>query len=80
MFQDLVMQLQWLQDLDEPTRQLEEWTYPYTHYLGQYEINFDANSEAGYIEKILKSYGVKPFPSSYWPRQKKSLTEYLKAL
>lgn len=62
MFQDLVMQLQWLQDLDEPTRQLEEWTYPYTHYLGQYEINFDANSEAGYIEKNIKKLWGETLP------------------
>lgn len=47
MLQDNVMQLQWLPPLEPPTGQLLEWTYPYTTYLGQYEINFDSNSPEG---------------------------------
>jgi putative aldouronate transport system substrate-binding protein len=47
MFQDNVMQLQWTPQLREPTGQLEEWTYPYTHYLGQYEITYDTNTQVG---------------------------------
>lgn len=38
MLQNNVMQLQWAPELTEPLKQLAEWTYPYTTYLGQYEI------------------------------------------
>ncbi|MCD7842886.1 MAG: ABC transporter substrate-binding protein, partial [Lachnospiraceae bacterium] len=27
---------------------MEEWTYPYTHYLGQYEISFSLDTDVGY--------------------------------
>lgn len=47
MFQNNVMQLQWREKPGPPMGQLEEWTYPYTKYLGQYEISFDSNTEAG---------------------------------
>ncbi|NLJ90511.1 MAG: extracellular solute-binding protein [Clostridiales bacterium] len=54
MFQDLPMQMQWKQEYEGPTKQLEEWTYPYTHYLGQYEVDFDVNSQAGNIDFNIK--------------------------
>jgi putative aldouronate transport system substrate-binding protein len=38
MMQNNVMQMQWGVEREEPLKQLAEWTYPYTHYLGQYEI------------------------------------------
>jgi len=38
MLQDNVMQLAWQSEIAEPLKQLAEWTYPYTTYLGQYEI------------------------------------------
>ena len=47
MFQDNVIQIQWKPDLKEPIGQLEEWTYPYTEYLGQYETQSEGNSVAG---------------------------------
>jgi len=62
MFQDLVMQMQWEQDYDKPTKQLEEWTYKYTHYLGHYEIDFDVNSEAGNIDSNIKKLWGKTLP------------------
>jgi len=62
MFQDLVMQLQWAQEYDDPAKQLEEWTYPYTHYLGQYEIDFDVNSEAGNIDSNIKKLWGETLP------------------
>lgn len=37
MLQDLAMQLQWSEGPQEPLKQLEEWTYPYTTFLSQYE-------------------------------------------
>lgn len=62
MFQDLVMQMQWKQELEEPTRQLEEWTFPYNHYLGQYEINLDIKSEASNAEYNIKRLWGKTLP------------------
>lgn len=38
MLQNNVLQLKWAPELTEPLKQLAEWTYPYTTYLGQYEI------------------------------------------
>lgn len=55
MLQDNIMQLKWKQPLTAPNGQLEEWTYPYSSYLGQYEISFDTNTEAGSIySKVQK--------------------------
>lgn len=47
MLQNNIMQLPWHGALEPPTGQLEEWTYPYTHYLGQYEVTFQTGTEAG---------------------------------
>lgn len=58
MLQNDVMRKKWEQERMEPLLQMEEWTYPYTHYLGQYEIRMDSNTEAGYAyEKIQKLWG-----------------------
>ena len=37
MMQDLAMQAQWSEGPQEPVKQLEEWTYPYTTFISQYE-------------------------------------------
>lgn len=47
MLQNSVMQLAWKRKPAEYLRQLEEWSYPYTHYMGQYELTFKADTEAG---------------------------------
>ena len=58
MLQDNAMQLQWRPSLTEPLGQLEEWTYPYTHYLEQYNMNLPSDSEAGHAQtKINKLWG-----------------------
>ncbi len=54
MMQNNVMQLQWSPPLTPPIGQLEEWTYPYTQYMGQYETNFDSNSQAGNADTKIK--------------------------
>lgn len=56
MFQDNVMQLQWKSESeeDDPVAQLERWTMPYTHYLAQYEMCFDANTKAGNCDSQIK--------------------------
>jgi len=62
MFQDNVMQLKWRSEAKEPMAQLEEWTYQYTHYLGQYEILFEANSEAGIADINIKKLWSETLP------------------
>lgn len=47
MLQNEVMQMDWMPKTEAPLAQMKEWTYPYTKYLGQYDVNLDANSEAG---------------------------------
>lgn len=54
MLQDNAMQLAWKAEPGKPLGQLEEWTYQYTHYMGQYEITFEANSEAGNADTNIK--------------------------
>ena len=44
MLQDNVMQLQWQQTPSEPLAQLQEWTYPYVIYNGQYDSLLPMNS------------------------------------
>ena len=51
MLQDNVMQLSWGQQLSEAERQIKEWTYPYTIYAGQYEVNYEAGTEEFNIYK-----------------------------
>lgn len=49
MLQNNVMQLEWHMETEEPLKQLEEWTYPYTTYLGQYDVIINEDSEIGRI-------------------------------
>lgn len=63
MFQDNARQLEWRQQSNPPNGQLEEWTYPYSHYLAQYEINFDANSEAGNADVAIKKLWSRTLPA-----------------
>lgn len=58
MLQDNVMQSQWGQQLSEAELQIKEWTYPYTMYAGQYEVNFEAGTEAASINtKVQQEWG-----------------------
>lgn len=62
MLQDNVMQLDWKPEPGEPLGQMEEWTYQYTHYMGQYEVNFEANSEAGNADINIKKLWSQTLP------------------
>lgn len=64
MFQDNVMQLDWKWESEENSAvaQLEKWTAPYTQYLGQYEISFDANTEAGNCDTKIKQLWSQTLP------------------
>lgn len=51
MLQNEAMASQWIvDDVNDPTTQLKNWTKPYTTYNGQYTITFDSNSEIGEIK------------------------------
>ena len=54
MFQDNVMQQKWRQENDGPTSQLEEWTYKYSCYTGQYDVSFATGSEDEYTDESIK--------------------------
>jgi putative aldouronate transport system substrate-binding protein len=55
MLQDNVMQLKWEPDIISPTTQLEEWTYQYAKYTGQYDVILPADTEDAYIDGQLKA-------------------------
>lgn len=55
MLQDNAMQQKWMPKVEEPLLQMEEWTYPYTKYMGQYEIQMKEDSQVGVAyDKINK--------------------------
>lgn len=62
MFQDNARQLEWKQPLESPNGQLEEWTYPYSHYLAQYEISFERNTPAGAADVKVKELWSRTLP------------------
>jgi putative aldouronate transport system substrate-binding protein len=54
MLQNNVMQLSWQLELEEPLKQLAEWTYPYACYTGQYDAPPQEDDEIGQISKKEK--------------------------
>lgn len=62
MLQDNVMQNQWMPKAKEPLIQMEEWTYPYTTYLGQYEIYIIEESEIGVVHNRVNLLWSKTLP------------------
>ncbi len=50
MLQNNVMQLEWQPELEEPLKQLAEWTYSYAEYTAQYDASPDDNTELGQIK------------------------------
>ncbi len=54
MLQNNVMQLAWQPELEEPLKQLAEWTYPYACYTGQYDAPPDEDTELGEIDTKAK--------------------------
>lgn len=58
MLQDNRMQSEWKPQDDEMLRQMEEWTYPYVCYTGQYDVFFASDSEVNTAqEKIEEIHG-----------------------
>ena len=55
MLQDNRMQSEWMPQEDEILRQMEEWTYPYVCYTGQYDVLFASDSETDIAQKRIES-------------------------
>ncbi|MGN0156003.1 MAG: extracellular solute-binding protein [Lachnospiraceae bacterium] len=62
MFQNQIMQMKWKPKTEGPITQMEEWTYPYTHYMAQYEMNFDSNTVIGNIHSKIKKLWSETLP------------------
>lgn len=77
MFQDNVMQLKWNEKKQEPLQQMEEWTYPYTQYMGQYEIVFDTNSVPGNASIKVKKLWSETLPKLLLAPTEEEFEQYL---
>jgi putative aldouronate transport system substrate-binding protein len=62
MLQDNVMQLQWKPEDTSPTSQLEEWTYQYAKYTGQYDVILPADTEDAYIDSQCSNLWAETLP------------------
>lgn len=63
MLQNNAIQLQWMPPISEPLGQMEMWTYPYTQYLEQYNINLPADSEGGYAQRKINELWGETLPA-----------------
>ncbi len=63
MLQDNVMQLQWYQEPAEPLAQLQQWTYPYVIYNGQYDSLLSTNSRYVNADAQITELWSKTLPS-----------------
>lgn len=62
MLQNNIMQLQWKQKSSEPMAQLEEWSYPYVIYNGQYDSILPPNSKVAYADTMITDLWGKTLP------------------
>ena len=62
MLQDNVMQSQWMPPSKEPVHQMEEWTYKYAAYTGQYEIYVKEESQVGFAKDRIEKLWSKTLP------------------
>ena len=62
MLQNNVMQLDWMPEKQYPLNQMEEWTYPYTRYLGEYEVTKQDDSEMSRINSRMDKLWGKTLP------------------
>ncbi|MCF0185209.1 MAG: extracellular solute-binding protein [Bacteroidaceae bacterium] len=62
MLQNNVMQSEWMPKAQDPLLQMEEWTYKYATYLGQYEIYVKEESEAGIAKHQIELLWSKTLP------------------
>ena len=62
MLRNNVMQLDWMPEKQYPLNQMEEWTYPYTRYLGEYEVTKQDDSEMSRINSRIDKLWGKTLP------------------
>ena len=62
MLQNNVMQLDWMPEKQYPLNQMEEWTYPYTRYLGEYAVTKQDDSEMSRINSRIDKLWGKTLP------------------
>lgn len=62
MLQDNIMQSQWKQEKPEYLAQLEEWTYPYAVYNGQYDSFMPLDSKEAYIDAKITALWSETLP------------------
>lgn len=62
MLQDDVMQLQWKQELEEPFKQVSEWSYPYAVYNGQYDSFLPYGSKEAFEENKIIALWSRTLP------------------
>lgn len=62
MLQDNVMQMKWGRALPDAERQIKEWSYPYSYYAGQYEVNYASGTEAANINAKVQQVWGKTLP------------------
>ena len=62
MLQNNVMQLDWMPEKQYPLNQMEEWTYPYTRYLGEYDVTKQDDSETSRINSQIDKLWGKTLP------------------
>ncbi|MGN0243327.1 MAG: extracellular solute-binding protein [Lachnospiraceae bacterium] len=77
MLQDNAMQLQWMPELVEPMKQLEEWTYPYTVYAGQYDVSFATDSSEAIADLKIKNEWGSTLPKLLLASSEKEFDELL---
>ena len=70
MLQNNVMQLDWMPEKQYPLNQMEKWTYPYTRYLGEYEVTKQDDSEMSRINSRIDKLWGKTLPRLVKEHQK----------
>jgi len=77
MLQNNVMQLQWMPEKQYPLNQLEEWTYPYTKYTGEYDVILQDNSAAAQANSRIEKLWSETLPRLLLTKSDKEFDELL---
>ena len=77
MFQNNVMQNQWIQKDDELQGALMEWAKPYTHYVSQYDMFFESDSPYANIFMNIEHEWGKTLPILLLSKSEEEFDEYL---
>lgn len=77
MLQNNVMQLDWMPKKSYPLNQLEEWTYPYTKYTGEYDVILQENSAAAVANSRIEKLWSETLPRLLLTKSDEELDELL---